>query len=76
MSEIFSQLDHLIVAVEDLEIAENNYKKLFGMDPVWSGAHKELGTSNSLFNFKNYTSSILTVNINFRVYKNIKITSF
>ena len=53
MSEIFSQLDHLIVAVEDLEIAENNYKKLFGMDPVWSGAHKELGTSNSLFNFKN-----------------------
>ena len=53
MSEIFTQLDHLIVAVEDLEIAENNYKKLFGMDPVWSGAHKELGTSNSLFNFKN-----------------------
>ena len=36
-----------------LEIAENNYKKLFGMDPVWSGTHKELGTSNSLFNFKN-----------------------
>jgi len=26
MSEIFTQLDHLIVAVEDLEIAENNYK--------------------------------------------------
>ena len=23
------------------------------MDPVWSGTHKELGTSNSLFNFKN-----------------------
>ena len=37
MSEILTQLDHLIVAVEDLEIAENNYKKLFGMDPVWSG---------------------------------------
>ena len=53
MSEIFTQLDHLIVAVEDLKIAENNYKKLFGMDPVWSGTHKELGTSNSLFNFKN-----------------------
>ena len=45
-------LDHLIVAVKDLEKAEDSYKKIFGKDPVWRGEHKELGTSNSLFNFE------------------------
>ena len=50
---MFNKLDHLIVAVKDLQEAENNYQKLFGMAPVWSGTHKELGTSNSLFNFQN-----------------------
>ena len=46
-------LDHLIVAVEDLDKAEANYTKIFGIPPVWRGEHKELGTANSLFNFKN-----------------------
>ena len=32
---MFTRLDHLIVAVKDLEKAENNYKKLFGIAPVW-----------------------------------------
>ena len=50
---MFTQLDHLIVAVKDLQEAEENHQKLFGMAPVWSGTHKELGTSNSLFNFQN-----------------------
>ena len=50
---MFNQLDHLIVAVNDLQAAKNNYQKLFGLAPVWSGTHKELGTSNSLFNFQN-----------------------
>ena len=50
---MFNKLDHLIVAVKDLQEAENNYQKLFGTGPVWSGTHKELGTSNSLFNFQN-----------------------
>jgi catechol 2,3-dioxygenase-like lactoylglutathione lyase family enzyme len=50
---MFNKLDHIIVAVKDLQEAENNYQKLFGIGPVWSGTHKELGTSNSLFNFQN-----------------------
>ena len=50
---MFTHLDHLIVAVDDLEAAAENYQKLFGMKPVWSGEHKELGTSNALFVFKN-----------------------
>ena len=50
---MISTLDHLIIAVKDLEEAEKNYKKIFGADPVWRGQHKALGTANSIFNFKN-----------------------
>ena len=46
-------LDHLIIAVSDLDAAEENYTKIFGIKPVWRGEHKELGTENSLFNFQN-----------------------
>ena len=46
-------LDHLIVAVNDLEEAEQNYKKILGINPSWRGHHKEWGTSNSLFNLQN-----------------------
>ena len=53
-------LDHLIVAVKDLEKAEDSYKKIFGKDPVWRGEHKELGTSNSLFNFENTYVELLS----------------
>ena len=46
-------LDHLIVAVGDLDKAEKNYSTVFGADPVWRGEHTEYGTENSLFNFNN-----------------------
>ena len=57
---MFNQLDHLIVVVNDLQAAKNNYQKLFGLAPVWSGTHKELGTSNSLFNFQNTYFELLS----------------
>ena len=46
-------LDHLIVAVADLDKAEKNYSTVFGAYPVWRGEHAEYGTENSLFNFNN-----------------------
>ena len=61
---MFTRLDHLIVAVKDLEEAENNYKKLFGFPPVWKGTHKDLGTSNSLFNFENTYFELLSTSGN------------
>ena len=61
---MFTKLDHLIVAVKDLEEAENNYKKLFGFPPVWKGTHKDLGTSNSLFNFENTYFELLSASVN------------
>ena len=50
---MISTVDHLIIAVKDLNEAEQDYKKLFGMNPVWRGEHKELGTANVIFNLKN-----------------------
>ncbi|MDC3381212.1 VOC family protein [Gammaproteobacteria bacterium] len=57
---MFTHLDHLIVAVDDLEAAAKNYQTLFGMAQVWSGEHKELGTSNALFAFKNTYFELLS----------------
>jgi catechol 2,3-dioxygenase-like lactoylglutathione lyase family enzyme len=50
---MLNTLDHLIVAVADLDKAEKNYSTVFGVDPVWRGEHVEYGTENSLFNFNN-----------------------
>ena len=46
-------LDHIIVAVNNLEEAEQNYQKILGISSSWRGHHKEWGTSNSLFSFQN-----------------------
>ena len=57
---MFNTLDHLIIAVEDLDKAEENYSKVFGLSPVWKGEHSEFGTSNSLFNFQNTYFELLS----------------
>ena len=59
---MISTVDHLIIAVKDLNEAELNYKKLFGLNPVWRGEHKELGTANVIFNFKNTYLELLSAN--------------
>ena len=57
---MITTLDHLIVAVDDLDKAEKDYSKIFGAQPVWKGEHKELGTTNSLFNFQNTYFELLS----------------
>ena len=61
---MITSLDHLIVAVKDLEKAEMNFSEVFGVPPVWRGEHPELGTHNSIFNFKNTYLEILSSNGN------------
>ncbi len=56
---MFNGLDHLIIAVEDLEKATKNYQLILGAPPVWIGGHKSLGTSNSLFSFQNIYLELL-----------------
>ena len=59
---MISSIDHLIIAVKDINDAEENYRKIFGMEPVWKGEHKALGTANVIFNFKNTYFELLTAN--------------
>ena len=57
---MISSLDHIILAVEDLQNAEKNYKNILGIEPSWRGLHKELGTANVIFNFKNTYLELLS----------------
>ena len=57
---MISSLDHIILAVEDLKDAEKNYKNILGIEPSWRGLHKELGTANLIFNFKNTYLELLS----------------
>ena len=59
---MISTLDHIILAVENLNEAEKNYKKIFGIDPVWRGEHRELGTANVIFNLENTYLELLSAN--------------
>ena len=59
---MLDSIDHLIIAVEDLDFAESNYQKVLGTKPVWRGVHEEYGTANSIFNFDNTYLELLSAN--------------
>jgi catechol 2,3-dioxygenase-like lactoylglutathione lyase family enzyme len=42
-------LDHVIVAVRDLDAATASYSRLLGREPSWRGSHPKVGTANALF---------------------------
>ena len=50
---MLDSIDHVIIAVKDLDEASKNYEMILGSAPVWKGEHKEFGTKNILFNFQN-----------------------
>jgi catechol 2,3-dioxygenase-like lactoylglutathione lyase family enzyme len=45
----FTGLDHVIVAVADLDAAARGYARVLGRGPSWRGHHPALGTANALF---------------------------
>ena len=55
-------IDHLIVVVEDLDSAIENYTNIFGFGPSWRGVHSELGTANALFALDNLYLELLAAN--------------
>ena len=46
-------LDHLVIAVRDLDLASQNYQRLLGRKPSWTGRHPTYGTANVLFRIDN-----------------------
>ena len=57
---MISSVDHLIIAVKDLNQATNDYEKVLGVSPCWKGKHTELGTKNALFNFETIYLELLS----------------
>jgi catechol 2,3-dioxygenase-like lactoylglutathione lyase family enzyme len=46
-------LDHIVLAVRDLDRATDTYRKLLGREPSWRGRHPAYGTANTLFRLEN-----------------------
>ncbi len=57
---MISSVDHLIIAVKDLDQAISDYEKILGITPCWKGKHSEQGTKNALFNFENTYLELLS----------------
>ena len=57
-----TSIDHLIIAVEDLDRATTEYSALLGRSPSWRGAHPDYGTANTLFKLDNTYIEILAPN--------------
>ena len=57
---MISSVDHLIIAVKNLDQSINDYEKVLGISPCWKGKHTELGTKNALFNFENTYLELLS----------------
>ena len=46
-------IDHIVIAVADLDAATEDYAALLGRTPSWRGRHPEYGTRNTLFRLDN-----------------------
>jgi len=57
----FARVDHLVIAVRDLEAAERAYSDLLGLRASWHGAHRALGTCNVVFGLENCYLELLAV---------------
>jgi methylmalonyl-CoA epimerase len=54
-------LDHLVIAVRDLDAATDDYAALFGREPSWRGDHPAYGTRNALFRIENTYVELLAL---------------
>lgn len=54
-------LDHVVIAVKDLEDATRDYAALLGRAPSWRGEHPKYGTSNTLFRIDNTYVELLAM---------------
>ena len=57
---MLARLDHVILAVADLDAAARSTARLLGRSPSWRGEHPGAGTANALFRLENTTLELLS----------------
>lgn len=57
----FIRVDHLVIAVRDLEAATASYAAVLGREPSWRGEHPAYGTANALFGLANCYVELLAL---------------
>ena len=57
---MLTALDHVVIAVRDLEVATSRYGELLGLGPSWAGEHPDLGTRNTLYRLGNTYLELLS----------------
>jgi catechol 2,3-dioxygenase-like lactoylglutathione lyase family enzyme len=57
---VIDSLDHVILAVGDLEAATRDYALLLGRRPSWRGEHPSAGSANTLFRLGNMYLELLS----------------
>ena len=50
---MIKSIDHILIAVKNLEESSLQYEKVLGLKPTWRGKHPSLGTENILFPLEN-----------------------
>lgn len=50
---MIKSIDHILIAVQNLEESSLQYEKVLGLKPTWRGKHPNLGTENILFPLEN-----------------------
>jgi catechol 2,3-dioxygenase-like lactoylglutathione lyase family enzyme len=59
MAPMLATLDHIVIAVGDLEAATEVQTRLLGRRPSWRGVHPTFGTANTLFRLDNLYVELL-----------------
>jgi catechol 2,3-dioxygenase-like lactoylglutathione lyase family enzyme len=57
---VLARLDHVILAVADLDAAARSTARLLGRSPSWRGEHPSAGTANALFPLDNMYLELLS----------------
>lgn len=50
---MLERLDHIVIAVRDLDASSGSFTRLLGRTPCWTGEHPQFGTRNVIFNLAN-----------------------
>jgi catechol 2,3-dioxygenase-like lactoylglutathione lyase family enzyme len=57
---VFTRLDHVQVAVRDIEGAARTYATLLGLHPAWRGVSPEVGAANAIFRLGNASIQLIS----------------